>query len=113
SIGTGSTAPYTAISAFHHTFGEGLLEAAVQALCEQRPVLYVAFDIEAKGALAMMAPSRGVLGISIVIGPHATQRSRALELQVLSETAPQPSPAMSAAFDLVRENALAPCFPFV
>lgn len=113
SIGTGSTAPYTAISAFNHTFATGLLEAAVQSLCEQRSVLYVAFDIEAKGALATMAPSRGALGVAMVIGPQATEHSRVLELLVLSDQALQPSRATTAAFDLVRENALAPCFPFV
>ena len=47
-IGTSCHAPYTAISAFHHTFGAGLLETAVQIACEQQPVLYVAFDVEAK-----------------------------------------------------------------
>ena len=51
SIGTGSLAPYTAISAFEYTFAAGLLEAATQVVCEHRPVLYVAFDIESKGAL--------------------------------------------------------------
>src|SRR5687768_9063559 len=69
SIGTGSLAPYTAISSYEYTFGEGLLEAATQVVCEQRPVLYVAFDIEAKGALATMAPSRGLLGAAVVLAP--------------------------------------------
>lgn len=113
SIGTGSTAPYTAISAFHHTFATGLLETAVQAMCEQRPALYVAFDIEAKGALASMAPSRGVLGIAMVLSPQATQRSRALDLRVRNDGSIERSSATSAAFALVQDNALAPCFPFV
>ena len=59
SIGTASYASYTAISAFRYTFAAGLLEAATQAICEHRPVLYVAFDIEAKGALATIAPLYG------------------------------------------------------
>lgn len=112
SIGTGSAASYTAISAFNYTFATGLLEAAVQACCEQRPVLYVAFDIEAKGPMATMAPSRGVLGLAMVIGPQATERSRDLELQVVTDESPDVSRARTAAFELVRDNALAPCFPF-
>ena len=71
SIGTSSHAPYTAISAFHHTFGAGLLETVVQIACEQQPVLYVAFDVEAKGALSTMAPSRGLLGVALVLAPAA------------------------------------------
>lgn len=113
SIGTGSLATYTAISAFTYTFATGLLEAATQALCEQSPVLYVAFDIEAKGALASVAPSRGVLGVALVISPAASANSRALELEVALGEADELSAARSAAFELLRDNALAPCFPFV
>jgi hypothetical protein len=112
SIGTGSVASYTAISAFHYTFATGLLEAAVQASCEQRPVLYVAFDIEAKGPMGAMAPSRGVLGIAMIIGAEATGRSRKLDLQVVTDETPDVTRARTAAFEFVRDNALAPSFPF-
>lgn len=113
SIGTGSLAPYTAISAHHYTFGTGLLEAATQVVCEQRPVLYVAFDIEAKGALASMAPSRGLLGAAVVLAPigqSKSQRSLILTTEPVEEC--QPTPAKSAAAPLVADNALAPCLPF-
>jgi hypothetical protein len=113
SIGTGSLATYTAISAAAYTFGTGLLETAVQALAERTPALYVAFDIEAKGALATVAPSRGVLGAAFVIAAEPSSRSRALDLEVALGEAHAPSEARSAAFDLVRDNALAPCFPFI
>lgn len=69
SIGTGSCAPYTAISAFRYTYAVGLLEAATQVVCTGKPVLYVAFDIEAQGPLATVAPSRGLLGSALVLGP--------------------------------------------
>lgn len=113
SIGTGSVAPYTAISAYEHTFGTGLLEAATQAVCEQRAVLYVAFDIEAKGALATVAPSRGLLGAAVVVAPvNHTQQQRSLILTTESLAECHPTPARSAAAPLVAENALAPCLPF-
>jgi hypothetical protein len=113
SIGTGSSAPYTAISAYQYTFAAGLLESAVQAVCEQRAVLYVAFDIEAKGALATVAQSRGVLGLAMVLSPHRTERSRMLALQIHASDDDEPTPASSAGYACVKENALAACFPFV
>src|SRR5690606_38731424 len=113
SIGTGSLAPYTAISAHEYTFGAGLIEAAAQATCEQRPVLYVAFDIESKGALATMAPSRGLLGAAVVLAPVGqAQQHRSLILTTESVAESHPTPARSAAAPLVAENALAPCLPF-
>lgn len=112
SIGTGSYAPYTAVSAYQYTFGTGLLEAATQAVCEQQPVLYVAFDIEAKGPLGTMARSRGLLGAALVLAPQASERSRArLSMQVKGGEGVAPTPATSAAAELVAENAMAPCLP--
>lgn len=113
SIGTGSLAPYTAISAYEYTFGTGLLEAATQVVCEQRPVLYVAFDVEAKGALATMAPSRGLLGAALVLAPVSLpQQQRGLILTTETVEQCHPTPARSAAASLLAQNALAPCLPF-
>lgn len=113
SIGTGSLAPYTAISAYEYTFGAGLVEAAAQVVCEQRPVLYVAFDIESKGALAAMAPSRGLLGAALVLAPVSqSQQRRGLILTTEPVAECHPTHARSAAAPLVADNALAPCLPF-
>jgi hypothetical protein len=112
SIGTGSLAPYTAITAHEYTFGVGLLETAAQALCENRPVLYVAFDIEAKGPMGTMAPSRGLLGVGLILSPSTLGRGRSLILSTES-AATRPTSARSNAAALVADNALAPCFPFL
>jgi hypothetical protein len=113
SIGTGSVAPYTAISAFEHTFAAGLLESVVQVTCERQPVLYVAFDIEAKGALATVTPSRGLFGVALVIAPLDESRvSRRMSLQMRHGDAIALSTARSPAAGLVADNALAPCMPF-
>ena len=61
-IGTGCYEPYTALTAYEDTFGEGLLEALTQAACGDRATLLVAYDIEARGPLATMVSSRGLLG---------------------------------------------------
>jgi len=112
SIGTGSLAPYTAISAHEYTFGEGLLEAATQVVCEQRPVLYVAFDIESKGALSTMATSRGLLGAALVLAPVSRSHQQCgLVLTTESVAECRPTPARSAAAALASDNALAPCLP--
>lgn len=111
SIGTGSYAPYTALSAFHCTFGNGLLEAVTQVLCDGKPVLYVAFDIEAKGALATMAPSRGLLGAALVLAPDRQSQGLRLQLEV-EHGDTGATPARSAAAPLIADNALAPCLPF-
>ena len=112
SIGTASYAPYTAISAFRYTFAAGLLEAVTQAICEHRPVLYVAFDIEAKGPLATIAPSRGLLGAALVLAPLTSDRpGPRLALQIEKGNSAPPTCAASPAAALVSDNALAPCLP--
>jgi hypothetical protein len=115
SIGTSSHASYTAISAFHHTFGVGLLETAVQIACEQQPVLYVAFDVESKGALSTMAPSRGLLGVALVLAPVSAARpgGRRLTLRIAADEPSKATSARSAAAALVADNALAPCMPLM
>lgn len=129
SIGVGSYAPYTALSAFESTFAAGLLEAVTQVVCDGQPVLYVAFDIDAKGPLSSMAPSRGLLGAALVLAPlvpipnEASDGTRgpgvALRIETASnvagtEGAPTVAmtPARSAAATLIGGNALAPCLPF-
>lgn len=112
SIGTRSYAAYTAISAFQYTFAAGLLETATQVACDGKPVLYVAFDVEARGPLRTVAASRGVMGAALVLGPCAGARSnRQLALRLQTVERPELSPARSPATALVHENALAPCLP--
>jgi hypothetical protein len=112
SIGTASNAPYTAISAYGYTFASGMLEAATQVACEGEPVVYVAFDIESKGPLATMAPSRGLLGVALLLGPASNRSTRTLTLSVEQGDAAEATPARSPAAAVVADNALAPCLPF-
>lgn len=113
SIGARSYASYTAVSAYHYTFAAGLLEAATQAVTEGQPVLYVAFDIEAKGPIATMAFSRGLLGAAIVLSTSGSERSQArLTLDPCDAKNEPITPADSPAAELVAENAMAPCLPF-
>jgi hypothetical protein len=102
SIGVGSHAPYTSISAAQYTFGAGLLEAVLQSVCERTPVLFVAFDVEARGPLAPMSQCQHLLAIALVIAPeeHAVG-GRALRVGLkhdfdLNEVTQGVSPAATA-----------------
>lgn len=111
SIGTGSMQPYTALTAWGDTFGEGLLEALVQAEAGGRPVLLVAYDIEARGPLTAMQPSRGIVGAGLVVAPGASPatlaRLRWRTARGTERTRPRDSNA-----ELVAGNAMAGCLPF-
>ncbi len=76
-IGTGCMQSSTALTAYECSFAAGLLEAATQCVAESRPVLLVAYDIEAIGALATVTRSSGMLAAALVIAPQRSDRSTA------------------------------------
>jgi hypothetical protein len=105
-IGHRCNASSTALSAFHCTFGAGLLEAAAQLACDDEPVLYVAYDIEAKGPMATVTASRGQLGAALVLAPAHGERSVArVAWRVVPRAGNGAPPARHAA--LVDGNPLA------
>ena len=108
-IATGCREPYTAITAHEHTFGTGLLTAAVHAMAERTPVLYVAYDIEARGPLATVVDSRGVLGVALVLTPAAPARSIARLEWRLESSDRLPTRARPENAALVAGNALSEC----
>jgi len=106
-IGTGCLKPYTSVSGYYFTFGQGLLEACVQALSEAAPVLYVAFDIEARGPVGTMQPSRGVFAGALVISPEAGERAVARLAWAVREVGePRQSDPRAANAALVEGNAM-------
>jgi hypothetical protein len=109
-IGTHCNAPYTAISAYNHTFGTGLLETLVQVASDQRPVLYVAFDVEAKGPLAAISRSEGLFGVGLVLTPQS-HRPGSMQLRASLPSEKPLTVASSSAAELIAKNALAPCMP--
>ncbi|MEJ1963043.1 MAG: beta-ketoacyl synthase chain length factor, partial [Gammaproteobacteria bacterium] len=111
-IATGCLEPYTSLSGYYFTFAEGLLEAASQALHEGTPVLYVAFDIEARGPVGTMQPSRGVFAGALVIAPEPGDRSLArLSFEVVEDAHSTPTSARAQNAALVEGNAMANGLP--
>jgi hypothetical protein len=111
-IATGCLRPYTSLSGYTFTFGEGLLEAASQVLSEGGPVLYVAFDIEARGPVGTMQPSRGVFAGALVLSAEAGERALArLTIDVSSGDSLRPTQARAENAALVEGNAMSNGLP--
>ena len=70
-IGTGCMAASSALTAFDASFAAGLLEAATQCATDARPVLLVAFDVEATGSLATVTTSHGIVAAAFERGEGA------------------------------------------
>ncbi|RVU46567.1 beta-ketoacyl synthase chain length factor [Rubrivivax rivuli] len=110
-MATGCHAPSSAIAGYEASFALGLLEAATQALTEQRPVLLAGFDTDARGALASVTRSRGLLGVALVLAPEPGARTVAtLDWAVAPGTAALPA-LHSPAAQALGGNAMADALP--
>ena len=66
-IGAGTHAPATAISAGPYSFAQGLVEALAQLADDQQQVLLVGYDGNASGPLGQLVPSHGLLGAALLL----------------------------------------------
>ncbi len=64
-----SRAPSTSLAAYEASFPAGLLEAAVQCLAAQAPVLLVACDVPYIEPLHTLQPLTDVFALALVLGP--------------------------------------------
>jgi hypothetical protein len=111
-IGTGCMAASTALTAFDASFAAGLLEAATQCASDGEPVLLVAFDVEAAGALASVTASRGLVAGALVLSAEPGERSLAA-LDWSLHPGPAPAPVLrSEAARSLAGNAMADALPF-
>jgi len=121
-IGTGCVQASTALTAWGDTFASGLLEAASQAVADATPVLLVAYDVAARGPMATVTHSEGMLAVALVLLPGgndaavtavspAGMRPRGLRLAVREARAAAPAgpPAAGPWAALAAGNAMAPC----
>jgi Beta-ketoacyl synthase, N-terminal domain len=101
----------TAVSGAAHSFAHGMLEALIQCAAEQRPVLFVAYDTAAVGALTHTTSSQGALAVALVLSPQAGPQTRArLDWHLVAGDTGPPRPKTVAALALNR-NAMASALP--
>jgi hypothetical protein len=62
-----------------------------------------------------MAPSRGLLGVALVLAPVGAARPgcRHLSMRIVANEPSKATPPRSAAAAFVADNALAPCMPLL
>ncbi|MGH8053752.1 MAG: beta-ketoacyl synthase chain length factor [Stenotrophomonas sp.] len=114
-IGTGTHAAATAISAGPHSFAQGLLEAMVQLHAGEDAVLLVAYDGPGSGTLARVAPSEGLLGLAMVLSRTPCIGLPTLQLDVLQEKPDLPADTEDEGV-LARRlagNAMQPALPLL
>ena len=108
------TRPYTSLSAGEQSFGAGLLEACTQALTNRENVLLVAYDIDARGPLAPVAASKGLLSVGLIVSPERGQHAVGqFDLELLSGSDLSPSRARPENAALVAGNSTESSLPFM
>ena len=110
-MATGCHAPSSAVAGFDASFALGLLEAATQAATEHTPVLLAGFDTDARGALASVTRSRGLLGVALVLAPERSAATRAVLDWAVQPGSALPSTLQSPAAQALAGNAMADALP--
>jgi len=113
SIATGSREASTSLCAHQGTFAAGLLEAALQAVAERRPVLLVAYDAPSPEPLAAAVPIVAACGVALALGHEASKVAAArldLEFAGGGELTPLADPGLER---LRAGNAAAAALPLL
>lgn len=108
-IGTGCMKAANALCAHAATFAEALLEAVLQVHADDVPVLLVCYDIEARGPLASMCPSRAMAGHALVLAP--VEPGRDLPRLTLCPGEVADAPAIALPEGPGQDHPLAASFP--
>lgn len=110
-IASGCRRASNAIAEFGHAFAAGWLEATAQCLADAAPVLLVGVDTGAVGALASVNRSRGLLGVALLLSPHAGAASRWRVDSRLADSAASAPALRSPAAQSLAANAMADALP--
>jgi len=73
-VATGSREPSTSLCSCDASFSVGLLDAAVQATVDDRPVTLVAYDLPYPEPLSRVRPIDGLFALALVLTPAPTPR---------------------------------------
>jgi hypothetical protein len=111
-IASGAMLPSTSLCAYDASFSVGLLEAATQCFVEQRPVLYVAYDMPYPEPLHGVRPITDQFAAALLLSPEKTPSAMTVLKMSLSD-APS-SRLQHAALDHLRQNIpAARCLPLL
>lgn len=110
-IASGSRAASSAVAGFLHSFAAGWLEAATQLAADGQPLLLAGFDTDARGVLASVNASRGLLGVALVLAPAVSAHSL-WQVDWAWQAAGVAAPTLhSAAAQALAGNAMADALP--
>ena len=102
SIATGSQAPSSSLCCHDGSFAAGLVEAAVQATVDDRPVTLIAYDLPYPEPLNSVRRIGGVFGVALVLTPGESDNALAvLDIAVGPETGAA-TPMEDAEFETLR-----------
>lgn len=96
--------PSTTLCAHDWSFGAGLLEGAIQAVADHRPVAVIAYDNTYPEPLATVRPISDPFGVALVLGPERTPHALAQIVIAPREDGPAESPMDDAALESVRRG---------
>ena len=112
-IGTGAHVPATAISAGRGSFAQGLIEAMAQLAAGSEAVLLVAYDGPACGPLGEMAPSKGLLGVALVLSNSPCAGLPTLRVAMATGSGDGSADAPGPLTRLLAGNAMQPALPLL
>ena len=85
-IATGCQQSSTALSSYDDSSALGLLEAAAYATVEERPVLFVAYDLPSPPPLERARPNRSAFAAALVMTPSASTASVRADLTLAASS---------------------------
>jgi hypothetical protein len=74
-VAAGSCEPSTSLCAFDDSVSAGLLEAAAQAIVDDRPVTLAAYDLPYPEPLHSVRPIEDLVALALVLTPRRTERT--------------------------------------
>jgi hypothetical protein len=93
----------TSVSCHDSSFAAGLLEAGVQAVSRDGPILLVAYDLPYPEPLHTARPIEGSFGVALVLAPMSRDLPR-IELALEATVAPETTLAANPALERLRRG---------
>lgn len=103
-VACAARAPSTSLCAFDGSFAMGLLDAAVQAAVDERPVTLIAYDLPYPEPLHSVRTIGGVFGVALVLTPRQVAGSLAALTVSLDHEAGEASTIAVPALEALRQR---------